>query len=160
MPVGSSYEKRSRAFTVFTLASFSVSTSEARLSASRSSTSTSFSEPCHSGAPAMSAAISKTRSMGASISTLRSPVMFPMRRTLPDQRALLSPAQALDPRLLAHRLRAVRALRVPHELDGTAHARVAARRAREVLAQAPLRVCRPAAVERAVGAAEEVHEGG
>ena len=46
------------AFTVLTLASDSVSTSSGRFSASRSSTSTSFSEPCHSAAFSMSAAIS------------------------------------------------------------------------------------------------------
>ena len=44
--------------TVFTFASDSVSASVARFSPSRSSTSTSLSEPCHSGALAMSDAIS------------------------------------------------------------------------------------------------------
>jgi hypothetical protein len=44
--------------TVFTFASDSVSASTARRSPSRSSTSTSFSEPCQSGAFSMSDAIS------------------------------------------------------------------------------------------------------
>ena len=56
--VGSSYEKRSVARTVFTLASDSVSASRARFWPSRSRTSTSLSDPCHSGAFAISEAIS------------------------------------------------------------------------------------------------------
>ena len=46
------------------------------------------------------------------------------------------------------------------ELHRPARARVAARGAGLVLAQAPLGVGRPAAVERAVGAAQEVDERG
>ena len=47
-----------------------------------------------------------------------------------------------------------------HELHRAAGARVAARGAGLVLAETPLGVGRPAAVERAVGAAKQVHEGG
>src|SRR3954470_9638830 len=127
IPVGSSYENRSRAFTVLTLASDSVSTSAARRSPSPPRTSTSSTEPCHSGAPAMSAAMSKQRSIGASISTVFSPVMFAIPDgTLPDQRELLSARQALDPDLLAHCLGSVRARRAPDQLDRPAPARVAA----------------------------------
>src|SRR3954451_1432242 len=185
MPVGSSYEKRRRAFTVLTLASDSVSTSSARRSPSFSSTSTSFSDPCHSGAFAMSAAISQQRSIGASISTVFSPVTFPIsRRTvpevavppgkprppghadgtaasgrgLPDQKELLSAAQPLDPHLFAHRGRAVGAGGAPDQLDRPPAPRVPARDTALMLGQPPLRVGRPAAVERAVGAAQQVDE--
>src|SRR5215213_6936462 len=82
MLVCGSYEKRSVALTVFTFASDSVATSTARFSESRSSTSTSLRDPCHSAAFAMSAAISYTRSIGASISTLRSPLIVPIAATL------------------------------------------------------------------------------
>src|SRR5215213_4103033 len=76
-----------------------------------------------------------------------------------DQRALLGGGEALDAGLLAHRLRAARALGDPDECDRPARARVAAGCSGAVLVEPPLRIGRPAAVERPVGAAEEVDEG-
>jgi hypothetical protein len=78
MRSGGAYEKRRRERIVRTRASNSASTLAARPSPSRASTSTSSSAACHDGAREMSAAISKHRSTGASISTVRSPVITPI----------------------------------------------------------------------------------
>src|SRR3954470_365540 len=70
----------------------------------------------------------------------------------------MSCRKALDARLLAHRLRPRLELARVDQLDRPACTRIAARGAREGLAQAPFRVRGPAAVERAVGAPQEVDE--
>ena len=76
-----------------------------------------------------------------------------------DQRQLLRPREALDPVLLAQRLLA-RADRLgPRQLHRQPAARVAAGGAGAVLAHAAADVGGPAAVERAVGAAQEVDVG-
>ena len=83
------------------------------------------------------------------------------RRSAParDQRELLLARQALDPRLLAPR-----GVRVAHaqragELNRQARAGVASATARGVGREAALEVDRPARVQRAVGAAQDVDPG-
>src|SRR5215210_4270618 len=84
----------------------------------------------------------------------------PLRSAAAREAPLIHRRQPLDPDLLAHRLRARLELARVDELDRPAGARVAARAPGLVLAQAPLGVGRPAAVERSVGAAQEVDERG
>ena len=74
--------------------------------------------------------------------------------------SLIARRQALDADLLAHRLGARGELARVDQLHRTPRAGVVACGARLVLAQAPLGIGRPAAVERAVGAAQQVDERG
>src|SRR3569833_740155 len=68
-------------------------------------------------------------------------------------------AEALDADLLAHRLGLVCTTAAPDELDRQPAARVARRLSGPVLPEPPLRIGRPAAVERSVGAFEQVDPG-
>src|SRR5829696_4711153 len=76
-----------------------------------------------------------------------------------DQRQLLRARERLDPRLLAAGRRAVGVLRAPGQRHGEPAARVAARAAGVVGGEPALDVHGPAAVQRAVGAAQQVDPG-